>query len=114
METFILAAVSLAVAVSTLFSRRREGVHWSFAPLGLALFLVKTGSSQLRFFRLLMHPLKSLAFFFSSPAVFLDASPDPGSELLPYVMSWTVVLVVLAATALSFAILGSGCPSGSF
>jgi len=43
MEIFILAAVSLAIAISSIFFRKREAVHLSFAALCLALFLFKLG-----------------------------------------------------------------------
>jgi len=53
MEAFILAAVSLAIAVSSLFFRKREQVHLSFAVLCFALFLHKLGQFSYGFFN---HP----------------------------------------------------------
>ena len=53
METFILAAVSLTIAVSSLFFRKRQPVHLSFAALCLALFLFKLGQFSYGFFN---HP----------------------------------------------------------
>ena len=41
MEIFILAAVSLAIAISSLFFRKRRAVHLSFAFLCLDVFLYK-------------------------------------------------------------------------
>ena len=112
METFILAAVSLAVAVSTLFSRRREGVHWSFATLCLALFLVKTGQFSATVFPGTVDAsIEIIGFFFLIPLLFsLTHTLIRDRSLLPYRYVMTVVLVVLAATALSFAILGSRLP----
>ena len=43
MEIFVLAAVSLALAVSSIFFRKRDVVHVSFAAVCLSLFLYKLG-----------------------------------------------------------------------
>ncbi len=43
MEIFILAAVSLAIAISSLFFRKRDIVHLSFAALCFSLFIFKLG-----------------------------------------------------------------------
>lgn len=53
METFILTAVSLAIAVPSFFFRKRKSVHGSFAALCLALFFYKLGQFAYGFFN---HP----------------------------------------------------------
>ena len=44
MELFILAAVSLTIAVSLLLKKEKDAVQLSFALVCLALFLQKGGS----------------------------------------------------------------------
>ncbi|MDQ5987733.1 MAG: Adaptive-response sensory-kinase SasA [Syntrophus sp. SKADARSKE-3] len=51
MEVFILAAVSLAIAISSLFIRKRNAVHLSFAVLCLSAFIYKLG----QFLNILFH-----------------------------------------------------------
>jgi len=44
METFVLAAVALTIAVSLFISKKRDPLHLSFAALCLAIFFYKGGS----------------------------------------------------------------------
>jgi two-component system sensor histidine kinase HydH len=53
MEIFILSAVSLAIAISSIFFRKRDVVHLSFGALCLSLFFLKLGQFSYGLFQLL-------------------------------------------------------------
>ncbi len=99
METFALAAISLAIAISLIIKKKQNPLHLSYAALCLVLALEKSGLffydvSGLFFWKslyvtgILLIPLFLLVFC----RRFLDAQGDILRKLLPYVVLVSCVL----------------------
>ena len=72
MELFILAAVSLTIAVSLLLKKEKDAVQLSFALVCLALFLQKGGSFFNGLFEDPIWRVMSLAGFLFLPPLLLS------------------------------------------
>mgnify|MGYP001107045315 FL=1 len=74
MELFILAAVSLTIAVSLLLKKEKDAVQLSFALVCLALFLQKGGTFFNGLFEDPLWRVMSLAGFLALPPLLLEFS----------------------------------------
>ena len=72
MELFILAAVSLTIAVSLLLKKEKDAVQLSFALVCLALFLQKGGSFFNGLFEDPIWRVMSLAGFLFLPPLLVE------------------------------------------